>query len=390
MNTWEEYGKFLYLLKAGKDNLPDNVKRDIHRLTDTVNDIKRKVQILYEYLQKNTRYISVQLGVGGWQPFDATYVATKGYGDCKALSNYMYSILKEAGIKSDYTLIRSGKYSKYMTDDFPSNQFDHVILFVPLQKDTIWLECTDQSLPAGYLSDFTEDRLALSVDESGGKLVHTPKYGIDQNIQTRNIKAKLEEDGTLHLSVLSNYGGLEQDEVQGIINHLSKDKVKEYLNQELDLSTYSINNFDYKEIKDWKPFIDETLDISASNYATITGKRLFIIPNVMTRSHTKLKIDEERKYDISLPDEFEQTDTAEIEIPNGYEPESVPQPVKIETKFGKYASSIRLEGNKIIYYRICEQYSGTFAAKDYADLANYYEAIYKADRNKIVFLKKEN
>ena len=37
-----------------------------------------------------------------------------------------------------------------------------------------------------------------------------------------------------------------------------------------------------------------------------------------------------------LHDEYKHIDSAEIEIPKGYEPESVPQPVNIETKFGKY------------------------------------------------------
>jgi len=390
MNTWQNYGKFLYDLKAGRDNLPDNVKQQVHKLTDGIPDVRKKISVLYEYMQKNTRYISIQLGIGGWQPFDAVEVAKKGYGDCKALSNYMFSLLKEAGIRSDYTLINSGNGQNYMTDDFPSNQFDHVILFVPVEKDTVWLECTSQTLPAGYLSAFTADRYALAVDESGGTLVHTPKYGLNENLQTRITAGKVEDDGTLTSTIFTKYGGLQQDGVHGLINNLSKDKVKEALNEELDFATYDVTKFDYRENKTSRPVVEETLDVSVSNYATITGKRLFIIPNVMTRSLKKLKNEDERKYEIDISYEYRDIDSVEIEIPKGYEPESIPQPVNIEGRFGKYSSTTKLAGNKIFYYRLQEQYSGTFPAKDYADLVKYYDSIYKADRNKIVFIKKEN
>ena len=390
MNTWQDYGKFLYALKSGRDNLPDNVKQQVHTLTDGITDTKKKISILYEYMQKNTRYISIQLGIGGWQPFDAIEVAKKGYGDCKALSNYMFSLLKEAGIRSDYTLIHSGDDENYITEDFPSNQFDHVILFVPVGRDTVWLECTSQTLPAGYLSAFTADRYALAVEESGGKLVHTPRYGIKDNVQVRKLKATLSDDASLVIKVNTTYDGLEQDHVHAMINYLSKDKVKEYLQKKLDFPTYDLDTFDYKEIKSMKPEVEEKLDLYVSNYATVTGKRLFVAPNVMSRAYIKLKGDEERKFDIVLHDEFRQSDSVEIEIPKGYEIESSPQPVNIDTRFGKYSSAAAVVGNKIFYYRLREQYSGTFPAKDYADLVKYYDSIYKADRSKIVFIKKEN
>src|SRR5262249_20714832 len=84
MSTWESYGRFIYELSKGRDILPEDVKKKIHELTDKLTDPKEKIAVLYSYLQKNTRYISVQLGIGGLQPYDANYVATKRYGDCKA------------------------------------------------------------------------------------------------------------------------------------------------------------------------------------------------------------------------------------------------------------------------------------------------------------------
>lgn len=388
MASWQDFGKFVYALKQNRDVLPDAVKQKVHNLSDGLADVKKKIRVLYEYMQKNTRYISIQLGIGGWQPFDAAYVATKGYGDCKALANYMYSLLKEAGIPSYYTLVRAGSNAQYMTDDFPSQQFNHVILCAPVNKDTVWLECTSQTLPSGYLSDFTSNRYALLIDENGGKLVHTPKYGLKENLQVRHVKAQLQDDGTLVVMAESRYDAEQQDEIQGVINALSKDKVKEYLHDHLDFATYDIRSFDYKENKSALPSVNENLDISVSNYATITGKRLFIVPNIMTRSRRHLSQDETRKYDIVLKLEYTDVDSAEIELPAGYDVESKPQDVSVAGKFGKYSASVQLKGNKLYYYRSMEQYSGRFPASDYKDLVSFYETIYKADRNKVVLVKK--
>ncbi len=77
MSTWTDYGKFIVQLRAGRDILPENIKQQVHALVDTITDTRRKVYALYHYLQQNTHYINVSLGIGGWQPFPAEYVATK-------------------------------------------------------------------------------------------------------------------------------------------------------------------------------------------------------------------------------------------------------------------------------------------------------------------------
>jgi len=163
--------------------------------------------------------------------------------------------------------------------------------------------------------------------------------------------------------------------------------VKEFLLEDLDFATYEINSFDYKENNSSLPAVEESLDITVSNYATITGKRLFIVPNVMTRTHRKLSADEERKFDLELGFEYKDVDTVEINLPAGYTTESMPQDVSVSSKFGKYNSSVRFSGSQLFYYRNMEYYGGRFPAKDYAELVKFYETIYKADRNKVVLVR---
>ncbi|MFL5772956.1 MAG: DUF3857 domain-containing transglutaminase family protein, partial [Flavisolibacter sp.] len=214
--NWKDFGRFPLELNKDRDKLPDEIVQKVKQLTAGVNDEKEKVRILYGFLQKNTRYISVQLGIGGLQPFEASYVAQKGYGDCKALSNYMYSLLKAAGIKSCYTIVNGGydPEDRRIVDDFPSNQFNHVILMVPFQKDTMWLECTSQTDAPGYMGSFTGNRKALAITDDGGQVVNTPTYGIRENRQIRNITGTIDASGSLDMKVSTTYTGMRQDVLQ--------------------------------------------------------------------------------------------------------------------------------------------------------------------------------
>ncbi len=115
-----------------------------------------------------------------------------------------------------------------MVAEFPEFQSNHVICCVPLQKDTIWLECTSESLPAGYLSGFTANRWCILIDENGGKLVHTPKYGYNDNLQVRKINGTINGEGNLDASVETMYRAMQQDELGLLINSYSNDQVREY------------------------------------------------------------------------------------------------------------------------------------------------------------------
>lgn len=389
MSTWKGMGEFMYTLNAGRDKLPADIRQIVHQLTDDVSDIKQKISILYKYMQQNTRYISIQLGIGGWQTFDANYVATKKYGDCKALSNYMYSLLKEAGIKSCYTLVKAGRNNNYLREDFPSNQFNHAILCVPLQKDTVWLECTSQTLPSGYLSSFTANRPVLIIDETGGKLVRTPRYTITQNIQSRKTAGIIAEDGQLTTRINTMYTAIEQDNLHHLIHDLSREKQLEYLKAQIDLPHYDVTRFEYKEDKSAVPTIDEELEIKALNYASVTGKRLFLYPNVISRHSSRLKVDDTRKYPVSIKYEYTEIDTTELTLPAGYLPEALPEPVKIEGKFGRYSSLVEMKPDRLVYYRKYENFSGEFPASEFNDLVKFYDQIYKADRGRVVLVKKE-
>jgi len=388
MLSWEELGKFQWALNNGRDQLPAELKTKVHQLTDG-KSIEEKISILYDYLQKNTRYVSIQLGVGGWRPFEAAEVAKRGYGDCKGLSNYMYSLLKEAGVKSHYTLVKAGDDEDDILTDFPSRQFNHVILCVPLQKDTVWLECTSQNAVLGFMGKWTGNRHALLITEEGGQLVSTKSYTSADNTQTRQITAKLNLDGSLSFQSNTDFAGTEQEDYHDLISaNLSKEKMNTYLQNQIDLATFDILKYEYKEERSRNPKVNEKLDVRISNYGQVTGKRIFINPNILNRVASKLAM-EERTYPIWLKNTYLHYDSVVVEIPEGYKPEAIPAKTEIASPFGTYQVNYKIDGNKIFYSRRMERKNGFFKQETYPDLVKFYEQIFKADRARVVLVKNE-
>ncbi|NJK82774.1 MAG: transglutaminase domain-containing protein [Saprospiraceae bacterium] len=105
-------------------------------MTEEAKSNKEKIAILYRFLQDNMRYVSVQLGIGGWQTYDAQYVEQNKYGDCKALSNFMKAMLKTLDIPA-YTAAVYGDSRGVpleAEEDFSFPLFNHVIYIFPMKK----------------------------------------------------------------------------------------------------------------------------------------------------------------------------------------------------------------------------------------------------------------
>lgn len=386
MNSWEELSRFVYTLNKGRDQLPEHIKQLVHQQTDGLSR-EEKITKLYRYLQQHTRYISIQLGIGGMQTFDANYVASNSYGDCKALSNYMCALLKEAGISASMVLVQAGDENTTLVDDFPSNQFNHMIACVPGAKDTTWLECTSSDLPAGYLSGFTANRPVLILSEAGSKLVRTPDYNIEQNLQLRHIAATVNDNGDMLLNANTHYTGLQQDDLQQRLHALSREKLMENLRRSSLLPSYDVNKYECKELADRIPAIDEQMELAAHNYASVSGKRMFIVPNLLNKSAARPESEAPRLSEIWLRMSYRDIDTVLITVPAGYTPESIPQPVSLQSTFGTYTSRITMSGSVITYIRTINRKGGTYPAASYPDLESFYNAIYKADRARIVLVK---
>ncbi|UOG75888.1 DUF3857 domain-containing protein [Hymenobacter tibetensis] len=391
LTSWQTLGLWTYQLNAGRDALPPAVQAKVAVLVQGESDERARIKKVYEWLQANTRYVSVQLGIGGWQTFPASSVAANGYGDCKALTNYCQALLKAAGITAHCALVRAN--DEDIRTEFPSQQFNHVVLCVPLQKaakrDTVWLECTSQTNAFGYMSSFTGNRHALLLTPQGGKLVRTPRYGASDNRLERLADVYLDEKGSATANIRTRRTGLEQDSYASLASSLNVVDQKKVLAEHLPLASFSISKLAYTaDERGPVPALTETLGLTLPGWANISGKRAFLAPNLLSRWSALPASVGERRTPIWLDKAYSYADTVRIHVPAGFKPESLPAPVKLSTAFGTYSSQVQaLPDGTLLYVRQLLVPRTRFARTEYPAYQDFRRRISSADKAQIVLVK---
>jgi len=390
MSSWASYGEWAYSLLEGRDILNDEIKKEVTNLVSGIQDKREIVKKVYQYVQNKTRYVCVSLGIGGFQPMPATEVDKNGYGDCKALSNYTKALLKEIGIESFYAKVGAGDDTKIEFKDFSSaGQTNHIILCVPMHRDTIWLECTSQDSPFNYLGKFTSDRCALLVSKDGGKLVKTHHYNINDNLKESVSKMILSKEGNLRCSIISKYHSLYFDDISYYFNVSEKEK-KEQLLKSLPVSDYSIENYDFKMLNDGKYTCGERkLDLLFSSYVSATDKRVFLPLNLVNKCYYKFKRNKSRKYKIVEDECYTVRDTIILNIPDCYTVESAPRSKDIKSKYGSYKTEITIDWPNIEFIRTLSINKGEYPPEEFKDFYNFHKKVRKAEKAKLVLLKND-
>jgi len=387
--NWKELGKWNYdKLLAKRQALPLQTVSHMKEITAGLTDPKQKAKKIYEYMQGKTRYISVQVGIGGYQPFLASDVDNVSYGDCKALVNYTQALLSAVGVDSWYCVVEAGSSKISMLPDFASmSQGNHIILCLPLKGDTTFLECTNQKIPFGFLGDFTDDRTVLACTPDGGKLMHTPKYTADQNVQARKGAFDIDSAGMLKGNISTTYLGTQYENVDELVGEPFTEQIKMLQKEYTAINNLDIEKFDLVQDKGIQPKAIDHLKINARDYATTDNSKLYFSINTINRSAAVRDV-RNRATPLYINRGYTDEDDITYTIPDGYKTELMPLNVSLEKPFGRYKATMQINGNKVVYHRYLQVLDGTYSKDSYRDFVDFYSQIADADRYNVTLVKK--
>ncbi|MCD8740899.1 DUF3857 domain-containing protein [Mucilaginibacter roseus] len=388
LDTWENFGKWIQTLNSDVNTLPPARAEEFRKMTANFKTDKEKARFLYEYLQKNMRYVSIQLGIGGLKPFAASFVDEKKYGDCKALSNYMYAMLKAVNIPANYALIRAGKNEESADFTFSQNRFNHAILCIPFKNDTTWLECTSDTQPFGVLGAFTENRNALLITETGGKLVSTPKTKAISNALNSNVNIKLNEDGSAVTTVKLNNTGEFRSLMLGVAE-MSVDEQKEFFIRYLKMKQPAV--FNIKQADDKDGIKELELEMAYDKFSdVIAGPRQFYKPAAFDLWAYTCPVEEKRKADYYFDYPLQRNCVTTISLPEGFEVENMPANQALKFAYGDYTLNYAYDAakNQVVSTAKFTLNNHVIPAAKYTEMQQYLDNVAKAQNKKLVIKRK--
>jgi hypothetical protein len=404
-SSWRDMGLWYNELSRGRRDISPEIKQKVTALTSSAPTPLAKMQTLAHFVQRDVRYVAIELGIGGYQPHPAVDVFTHRYGDCKDKATLLSSMLKEIGVESYYVIISSERGA--VIPEMPAHMggFDHAILAIQLPADVnhsslvavlqhpklgrlLFFDPTDELAPFGYLSGPLQANYGLLVTREGGELVELPQLAPSLNGVLRTAKFNLSPTGTLTGEVrevrLGDHAAAQRHALKSVSKETDKIKPIETLLAR-SLSTYqltkaSVTNLDQTD----QPFgFDYSL--VAENYAKSAGNLLLVRPRVVgVKSSDLLETKEPRQYPVVFEGPSRDTDSFEITMPPGYEVDELPPPINVETGFASYHSKAEVSGNVLKYARTFEVKEPTVPLTKMGDLKKLYRIIASDERNTAV------
>ncbi|MBR4390160.1 MAG: transglutaminase family protein [Prevotella sp.] len=386
MSSWRSFGQWHSSLLEGRQTLPENLKEQLRQATDTCRSMLSKINVAYRLLQQNTRYVSIQLGVGGYQPFSAEEVWRTGFGDCKGLSNLMVAMLKEVGVPAQYVII--GTDQRRLFPDFSNaNQFNHAIAMASIDGDTLWLECTNQHIPLGYIHSLIAGHDALAITSQGGELVRLPQYDERDNVVHTYMVTAMHPDGSADVDwTFSAACGMyerflplvmaDDNERKAKVKGLMK--VNQCLIEELRIEERCVDGR--------HPLLKAQCKAKVDRMASVTGQRLFLQLAPLDMSFPNLP---DGNRDIAIEVEMGRSFEMEMDIvlPEGYVVESAPMPMKVDSPFGSSSFEVNaVDGHLRVMHHIVI-HNGLFPASSYSEFRAFFRSAALAYAQKVVLKK---
>lgn len=382
--TWEGVANTIFKDKSfGKElNERDFLLEDVKKLLTNVESQKERLNIIFKFVQNKMN----------WNEENDYYTqkgVKKAYadqtGNVAEINFILISMLKLAGIEANPVLVSTTQNGIPV---YPTRTgFNYVVAAAQIEDKQILLDATHKFTSPGILP--------LNVLNWKGRLIKDDGTSAEIDL----VPSTMSKEYSSLMVKIDNLGKIEgkiriqrtdYDAYLFRVENANKNQENylEKLEEQFGDSKISNYTIDNKKTNIQEPVL-ETFSLNADNRVEIIGGKMFINPLLFfTRSKNPFT-QEIRQMPVYFGYPTQEKFNLNIEIPEGYEIESLPNPIKIssENKEIVYMLNTSGEGNKIRIISTKEINNSIFAADQYNGLKDLFQKMIASQNEKIVLKK---
>ena len=402
-SSWEDVSTWLAGLNDTQVDADEAIRAKALELTSGAKSEFEKIQALGRFAQALT-YVSIQTGTGrggGYKPHSAAQVFQKRYGDCKDKANLLRSMLKTVGITAYPVAIYSGDRN-YVNDSWPSpHQFNHAISAIsvsaavtqpsvtvhPKLGRLLFFDSTDPYTPVGSLPEDEQDSFALVVDSKGGGLMKAPSARPDPDTWTRTVEATLDAEGGVQGKVVEHRTGEASGRLRARYKGLSPDLYRRTVERWI---TSGVRGAVVENLKteDGADSIAWSAQFKAPRFAQSPQAKLMIFRAGVIQLLDFARFTEKtRKLPIVLGSDAV-SEIASVKLPEGFQIDELPDPIKIDSPYGKIDASWKADGGTVTFVRKIAINAATVPAAEYAALKRFLDTANGASEQPVVLIRR--
>lgn len=404
-SNWAEVSYWLSQLHDPQAVPNEALSERVRQLTANSKTELEKIRAVGTFVQ-NIRYISIDIGVsrgGGMRPHPAAEVFARSYGDCKDKANLMRAMLKVLGITAYPVGIYSGDADYVRAEWASPHQFNHCIIAIKVSDETqlptvvtdpklgrlLIFDATDDDTPVGDLPAHEQGSLALIVAGDAGSLMRMPVTSAETNLLDRRVDASLSADGSLAAVIHEKAAG------SWAVGYRSEFRSLSPSDYHKSIEAWIASGAAAAKVGKVEPRDDISsgrfelnIDFTAPAYAQLMQNRLLVFkPAIVSRRESLVLTEAKRKYPVVLRSTA-YSESVSIKLPAGFVVDEMPDPVKLDTAFGTYATTYEVKDGQVLFTRKLVQRAGTIPVDQYNSVRGFFEKIRAAEQSPVVLARK--
>src|SRR5512134_2295700 len=390
---WSDIARWYHGLSKDRYALTPELEARLVQVVAGAATLEDSLRAVHRWVEQDFRYVSLSLGIGGYQPRPPAAVLQTQYGDCKDKATLFVALARRLGVQAYPVLLAAGGG---VERDLPSiSQFDHMIAAVALPGGGYrFADLTSELTPWGELPPSEQGEFALVVHPDGrGEEVTLPLDSASANRTEIRIDGELSPQGVLAGRYTETRTGTVQYGLRSAFSRALTASERDQIARAIANSVFEGAQGDSVEVFDGRdlaatPRIGVSFRTSRA-VQSAGGTHILTLPLRGYASPglvSQLETSGPRQFPIDVADVIglvEETTELRVRLPEGWRAR-LPDGVVAASPFGAYTAEYRQEGRDLRVTRRMTGRRGTAPPEQIAALVAWLQEVARDDVKYIV------